>query len=332
MKILFIVQEGNDSGITTYAKLIEKELIKNGVDVNTDNNYFDKYDIIHIHGRPNFGIVIAKLINNPKIVTTTHMTLNELNGLMPNSTMFVAQKYIDFLYTHSKKIFVVSQSLFNQFKKNNEIKNKIVFLPYSIDVGRFYERKEIDVKKFKEKYDIDKNKKTILCVASIQERKGIYEFIEIAKQLKEYNFVWVGKIPDTIYLKNRDVIKKLVENKPKNVTFTGTLYGDDLVNAYYASDLFWLPSKSETFGLVNIEAAACGLNVLLPNLEVFKQFQDFAIFYETTPKEKIKDILENKKNKSKYKKLINIGKKESMKYDIKKNIKRLIKEYKEVIR
>jgi glycosyltransferase involved in cell wall biosynthesis len=40
--------------------------------------------------------------------------------------------------------------------------------------------------------------------------------------------------------------------------FTGTLAGDDLVGAYCAADVFVFPSRTDTFGLVLIEALACG--------------------------------------------------------------------------
>ena len=43
--------------------------------------------------------------------------------------------------------------------------------------------------------------------------------------------------------------------------FLGKLEGDALVGAYRAADLFVFPSRTDTFGLVNIEALACGLPV-----------------------------------------------------------------------
>ena len=37
--------------------------------------------------------------------------------------------------------------------------------------------------------------------------------------------------------------------------------GEDLVRAYAASDVFVFPSRTDTFGLVLLEALACGLPV-----------------------------------------------------------------------
>ena len=43
--------------------------------------------------------------------------------------------------------------------------------------------------------------------------------------------------------------------------FTGSLSGDELAQAYCAADVFVFPSKTDTFGLVMIEALACGVPV-----------------------------------------------------------------------
>jgi len=45
------------------------------------------------------------------------------------------------------------------------------------------------------------------------------------------------------------------------VTFTGTLSGERLARAYASADVFVFPSRTDTFGLVMIEALACGVPV-----------------------------------------------------------------------
>jgi len=46
-----------------------------------------------------------------------------------------------------------------------------------------------------------------------------------------------------------------------DVLFVGALHGDDLRAAYAGSDVFVFPSRTDTFGLVILEALACGLPV-----------------------------------------------------------------------
>ncbi len=49
--------------------------------------------------------------------------------------------------------------------------------------------------------------------------------------------------------------------KYKDVHFAGKQFGEDLVKYYSASDVFVFPSRTDTFGLVNVEALACGVPV-----------------------------------------------------------------------
>ncbi|MDP3551541.1 MAG: glycosyltransferase family 1 protein [Novosphingobium sp.] len=46
-----------------------------------------------------------------------------------------------------------------------------------------------------------------------------------------------------------------------DAVFLGALHGEDLASAYASADVFVFPSKTDTFGLVMIEALACGLPV-----------------------------------------------------------------------
>jgi glycosyltransferase involved in cell wall biosynthesis len=52
-----------------------------------------------------------------------------------------------------------------------------------------------------------------------------------------------------------------LEEKYKDAVFTGPKYGEDLTKFYQAADVFVFPSRTDTFGLVNVEALACGVPV-----------------------------------------------------------------------
>ncbi|MEM1139300.1 MAG: glycosyltransferase family 1 protein [Pseudomonadota bacterium] len=52
-----------------------------------------------------------------------------------------------------------------------------------------------------------------------------------------------------------------LKQKFPDAVFTGAKFGDELAQHYSASDVFVFPSKTDTFGLVNVEALACGIPV-----------------------------------------------------------------------
>lgn len=52
-----------------------------------------------------------------------------------------------------------------------------------------------------------------------------------------------------------------LETKYPNAYFAGVKQGDELVAHYCAADVFVFPSRTDTLGLVNLEAMACGIPV-----------------------------------------------------------------------
>jgi len=59
---------------------------------------------------------------------------------------------------------------------------------------------------------------------------------------------------------NGPQLKELAQKYP-HTHFLGVKQGDDLVAHYCAADVFVFPSKTDTLGLVNLEAMACGVPV-----------------------------------------------------------------------
>ncbi len=101
---------------------------------------------------------------------------------------------------------------------------------------------------FRSKYGLE-NKKIVLGVSfGWGKRKGLDIFIELARRLPDdYKIVLVGT--------NDNVDKQL----PKEIlTIHRTQSKKELAEIYTSSDVFANPTREEAFGLVNIEALACG--------------------------------------------------------------------------
>jgi glycosyltransferase involved in cell wall biosynthesis/GT2 family glycosyltransferase len=112
----------------------------------------------------------------------------------------------------------------------------------------------------------------VLSVARIEPRKGIDILLSAAKKIlfqrKDVEFYFVGRDP---CLPGFDVIQKFqIENAGNfdllnSVHFLGEVSEEKLHQYYRESDIFCLPSRYESFGLVLVEAMTFGLPCVASN-------------------------------------------------------------------
>ena len=126
-----------------------------------------------------------------------------------------------------------------------------------IDTASFYPR---DEKNIRMKYDIG-DRLLILGVATgWAPDKGQIEMIEAAKAFPDARIVLVGHQ------------KEIIEYPPNVITIPFTDSKDELAELYSAADVFFNPSKQETFGLVSGEALACGTPVVVYDTTACPEF------------------------------------------------------------
>lgn len=99
-----------------------------------------------------------------------------------------------------------------------------------------------------------------ITVSSLIKRKNIDKIINALSQIKikDWTLTIVGEGPQ------KKPLKKLTEklNLKDKIIFTGNLYHQEVLDKLKSCDIFILPSKNETFGLVYLEAIASGCLVV----------------------------------------------------------------------
>lgn len=114
-------------------------------------------------------------------------------------------------------------------------------------------RPDRDTSGMRERFGARPGQAIALYVGRISSEKGLHHLESLARD-PQTMLVLVGEGPARDRLRRRWA--KL------DVSFPGTLYGDQLGNAYAAADTFVFPSTTETLGLVLLEAMASGLPVI----------------------------------------------------------------------
>ncbi len=88
----------------------------------------------------------------------------------------------------------------------------------------------------------------LLYAGRVSAEKGLDDFLKL-------------KTPGTKVIAGDGPVKAELEKRYPDAVFLGYRTGQALADCYATADLFVFPSKTDTFGLVMIEALACGLPV-----------------------------------------------------------------------
>ncbi|MCA9829144.1 MAG: glycosyltransferase [Dehalococcoidia bacterium] len=134
-------------------------------------------------------------------------------------------------------------------------------IPCGIDLDLFYPR---DRTMAREQLGLDPAAPVLLWVGRLEKLKGVDILVSAAAQLAERDFTLliVGGDDRAHALRGELEAQAAAEGVAANVRFDGAVSHDSLPLYYSAADVVVVPSYYESFGLVAVEAMACGTPVV----------------------------------------------------------------------
>jgi len=121
--------------------------------------------------------------------------------------------------------------------------------------------------KFREYFPELKNKRVLLFLGRIHEKKGcdllIKAFSYVLNAEKQWHLLMAGPAVETYLVQLKDLQTKLGLNE--RITWSGMVAGDVKWAALCSAEALVLPSHQENFGVVVAEALACGTPVMISN-------------------------------------------------------------------
>lgn len=147
---------------------------------------------------------------------------------------------------------------------------KVTYIPNYVSEKEFHPIPNVSKNNLKEKYGLTPDKYTVLTVGQLQMRKGIMDFLEIAKKMPEVQFVWAGDFAFGRISDGYEAIKEARVNPPKNVHFLGLVDRENMNEIYNLADVMFLPSYSELFPMTILESMNSSIPILLRDLELYE--------------------------------------------------------------
>ncbi|MFO7881986.1 MAG: glycosyltransferase family 4 protein [Kosmotogaceae bacterium] len=300
-----------------------------------------KLDIIHTHTEFSMWLqatMVSKKYNIP-MVHTMHTMYEEYIHYIPFLEYFAAKSIrscIKFICKNCEVLIAPSQKMKDFLLQYNAYK-PIKVIPNGIDLSKFYRienSEQKDIEEFRDRFSLDESDKVLIFVGRLGKEKGIDVLLYILKKLVKTNpeikLLLVGDGPEK---RNLKILSEEL-NIATNTIFTGYLrWPDEVRLAYNASDAAIVASHTESFGLVVLEALACGLPVVAKEDSSFQNLivdgeNGFFCKNREEMVEKTKDLITNPKE---YKEMKQKARKIAEKFSVQQNAIRTFNLYKEIV-
>ena len=196
-------------------------------------------DHIHVATEGPLGIWARKYLSicNIKHNTAYHTRFPEGLKLLFGIPESLTWRFVRWFHKHSGKVLTTTDSMVKELGAHG-FSGEVI--PWTRGVNR-------DI--FHPGHRVETVSKYLLCVARVSKEKNLEAFFEM--NYPGYLKVMVGDGP----------MLETYKKQYPDVHFTGFKTGEDLARYYANAEVFVFPSRWETFGIVMIEAMACGTPV-----------------------------------------------------------------------
>lgn len=216
----------------------------------------EKLDLLHVHYAVPHAVcaVLAKqmLNDNIKIVTTLHGTDITVLGYDPSLS-----EMIKFGIDKSDVVTAVSHQLKEDTEQVLKIQKEIIPVHNFVDERVYYRRK--NNAELKKTYGIQEDEKVIVHISNFRPVKRIQDVIKAFSMIRKEmpsKLLLIGNGPELTVA--CELVRKL--NIEEDVLFLGKQ--ENVGELFSICDLKLLLSEKESFGLVLLEAMACGVPVI----------------------------------------------------------------------
>lgn len=238
---------------------------------------FDLIDAHYIYPDGLAAILLGKVLKKKVILSARGTDIN----LYPKFPLIKRQ--IVYTLKHADKIIAVCQALKGQMMELGIAEEKIKVISNGVDITKFF---PVDQTAARKQLNLPLDKKIILSVGHLIERKGFHFIIDALRVIKKENKL--AELPLLVIVgegEYRPILEKQIRdlNLESDVMLIGTKPHDQLNLWYNSCDIYCLASSREGWPNVLLEAMACGKPVVATRVwgvsEVMKS-KDYGILVD----------------------------------------------------
>jgi glycosyltransferase involved in cell wall biosynthesis len=195
-------------------------------------------DTIHIATEGPIGLLVRRYCRKHDLPFTTSFHTRfpdyvSARAPVPESWVWSTLRWF---HGRSEAVMAATPALATELRERGF--GNVVLWPRGVDTRLFHPR---DV-------DLCQPRPVFLCVGRVAVEKNLEAFLEL-------------DLPGTKVIVGDGPARLALQQKYPDAVFLGALQGERLAEVYAAADVFAFPSRTDTFGLVVLEALASGLPI-----------------------------------------------------------------------
>lgn len=231
-----------------------------------------KPDITHYHTiNPGYYLGRKSRTKNGRSVGYVHMLPEtvETSLNLPRFAKNIFYKYMIKFYDSMDYLVTVNPYFIGRLEHYGVDRSKVTYIPNYVSSEVFHPVSPEKKAELRRKYGIPEDKFTVMCAGQLQVRKGVFDFVEIAKQMPDVQFVWAGGFSFGKITDGYKEIQEMSKNPPENLKLLGIIERECMNEIYNIGDVMFLPSFEELFPMTILEAMCANVPILLRDLDIY---------------------------------------------------------------
>ncbi len=260
--------QGVGSAFSEQMSLLRSELSH---DFRVKVNVGGQTDLLHVHTiNPEYRIRIAT--SSVPTLGAVHFIPSTLEGSikLPRFARGVFYKYLLNFYRSLDHLVTVNPMFVHELEKLGFDPARVHSIPNYVDPTIFHPLSREERIVVRDTFGISSDTFVVIGVGQVQKRKGILDFLDVARMHPEMRFLWVGGFSFGSITDGYDELKRVMEHPPHNVHFTGIVPRADIPVLYGMADALLLPSYAELFPMTILEAASTATPLVLRDLQLYE--------------------------------------------------------------
>jgi len=248
----------------------QRECLRRG-GVDTTDHWTRDTEAVHVNTVLPDSVLTAlgARLRHRKVVWYGHSTMEDFRCSFRGSNALAPlfRRWITFCYGLGDVVLTPTEYS-RQLIRGYGLKKPVYSISNGVDT-EFFHPDPAARTTLRKRYGLSRDVRVVVSVGHMIARKGVGEFLDLARQFPEVRFLWFGWTDPRLIPHE---VAQAIQNAPENVTFPGFVGREALREAYQGADVFAFLSREETEGIVVLEALACGVPAVLRDIPVYEDW------------------------------------------------------------